>query len=203
MENFYELKAQAENGDARAQYLIGNCYYDGNGIDEDEDEAAKWWKLAADQGHLEAVFKMAGVCELEEKQEDAVNWLKISAEKGHALSQTALGQHYDNGLGVEENYSEALKWYKLAAEQGEPHAQYMLGCHHANPNWAIYEEAVKWFTLSAKQGHPYAQTRLAELYIEGKGVGKDFDEALKWYKLAAAQEEEEAIEWLEERDIGY
>ena len=37
----------------------------------------------------------------------------------------------------------------------------------------------------AEQGDLQAQVKLARMYEEGRGVPKDFDEALKWYKEAA------------------
>jgi TPR repeat protein len=46
--NFNALKALAEKGDARAQYLIGVKYDFGNGVLEDDKEAVKWYRKAAE-----------------------------------------------------------------------------------------------------------------------------------------------------------
>ena len=54
------LMAFAKEGYARAQYLLGECYNYGNGVDEDEEEAVKWYRKAAEQGHEDAQ------CELDE-----------------------------------------------------------------------------------------------------------------------------------------
>ena len=53
-EEFEELKKNAEQGDADAQYNLGNAYLNGNGVEKDLEEAAKWFKKAADRGHKEA-----------------------------------------------------------------------------------------------------------------------------------------------------
>ena len=39
----------------------------------------------------------------------------------------------------------------------------------------------------AERGDPQAQNGLGAMYYNGKGVAKDFKEAVKWYRLAAAQ----------------
>ena len=44
----------AEQGHAQAQYRLGICYDEGSGVEEDEDEAVKWYWKAAEQGHWDA-----------------------------------------------------------------------------------------------------------------------------------------------------
>ena len=39
---------------------------------------------------------------------------------------------------------------------------------------------------------PKAQTEIGVMYEKGKGVPKDYDEAVKWYRLAVAQENVDA-----------
>ena len=44
----------AEQGDADAQFRLGQMYYLGWGVSQDYEEARKWYRKAADQGHAEA-----------------------------------------------------------------------------------------------------------------------------------------------------
>ncbi len=44
----------AEQGDADAQYMLGNMYRDGVGVESDSDLAVDWYCRAAAQGHAEA-----------------------------------------------------------------------------------------------------------------------------------------------------
>ena len=44
-------KLAAEQGPMDAQYNIGRCYEYGNGVEQSYEEAAKWYQLAADNGH--------------------------------------------------------------------------------------------------------------------------------------------------------
>ncbi len=49
-----EFKPLAEQGDARAQYLLGVMHHKGWGIPQNDAEAAKWTRLAAEQELAEA-----------------------------------------------------------------------------------------------------------------------------------------------------
>jgi len=45
------LIKKAMSGDAEAQYLVGKSYYDGKGVKQDYNEAFRWFKASAEQGH--------------------------------------------------------------------------------------------------------------------------------------------------------
>ena len=49
-----ELTPLAEQGDAKAQFFLGNMYSIGQGVPQDHAEAVKWFRLAAEQGLAEA-----------------------------------------------------------------------------------------------------------------------------------------------------
>ncbi len=53
-EDVNQLMRQAEQGFAEAQYALGECYEEGEGVEQDLEEAAKWYRLAAEQGHEDA-----------------------------------------------------------------------------------------------------------------------------------------------------
>ena len=48
------FREAAEQGHAEAQFNLGICYEDGDGVEWNYDEAIKWYSKAADQGHEEA-----------------------------------------------------------------------------------------------------------------------------------------------------
>ena len=45
-----EWKPLASQGNAKAQFFLGNMYYKGIGVTQDDGIAAKWFKKAAEQG---------------------------------------------------------------------------------------------------------------------------------------------------------
>jgi TPR repeat protein len=51
-----------------------------------------------------------------------------------------------------------------------------------------FAEAIKWLRKAADKGSPVAQYNLADLYQQGKGVKRDFEEACFWLALSEQQE---------------
>lgn len=59
MDLMQNIRKAAENGEVKAQLLLGTMYEDGNGIKRDLIAAASWFKLAAQEGNPEAEYKYA------------------------------------------------------------------------------------------------------------------------------------------------
>ena len=189
--DWYRLAA--DQGNAVAQNRLGNCYYNGQGVDKSYTEAVKIYRLAADQGNAAAQSNL-GMCYyygngVAKDYTKAVKWYRLSADQGNAAAQNNLGDCYYYGNGVTKDYAEAVKWYWLAAEQGNAYAQNKLGwCYYyGNGVTKDYAEAVKWYRLSADQGDAVAQNQLGNCYYNGRGVDKSYAEAVKLYRLAADQ----------------
>jgi TPR repeat protein len=104
------------------------------------------------------------------------------AKQGNADAQFMIGYMYAAGEGVPRNDDEAVKWYQAAAEQGNSAAQFNLGKKYEGHNDA---EAAKWFHLAAEQGILPAAKRLGRLYLTGRGVPRDYDQAKGWLRRAA------------------
>jgi len=49
-----DLRTLADLGDAEAQWQMGVRYHDGEGVPQNDVQAALWFQLAADQGHVDA-----------------------------------------------------------------------------------------------------------------------------------------------------
>jgi TPR repeat protein len=50
---------QAQQGNAEAQYQVGQLHYGGKGVPENVPEAMRWYAKAGENGHLEAQYKLA------------------------------------------------------------------------------------------------------------------------------------------------
>jgi TPR repeat protein len=183
----------AEQGDADAQFNLGNMYTQGDGVPKDLAEAVKWYQKAAEQGSAKAQFNLGlrhafgeGV---PKDSAEAVKWYRKAAEQGDAKAQFNLGCMYGNGDGVPKDLAETVKWYRRAAEQGFASAQFSLGYMYDSGDGVPKDsaEAVKWYQKAAEQGFAIAQLNLGNMYCKGVGVPKDFAEAAKWYQKAAEQ----------------
>jgi TPR repeat protein len=109
----------AEEGNAKAESILGFAYYRGRGVAQNDTEAAKWFKLAAEQGDAPSRFTL-GVMYGEGRGvpqdfAEAARWYRLAAEQGDAQAQYNLGLAYARGEGVTQNAVEAHMWFNLAA----------------------------------------------------------------------------------------
>ena len=58
------LRKGAEQGNAAAQYCLGQCYYRGKGVRKNYDEAIKWFRMAAEQGYNDAQTRLNDMGEI-------------------------------------------------------------------------------------------------------------------------------------------
>lgn len=105
-------------------FAFGQAAYEGDGIPQNYLEAAGWFRIAAERGHLKAAHNLGLMCEqgegLPEDAAEAAKWYRTAAEQGHAGSQNNLGVLFENGEGVSQSAAEALGWYRKAAANGDP-----------------------------------------------------------------------------------
>jgi hypothetical protein len=52
-----KVEERAKGGDADAQFNLGVMYDNGEGVPEDDAEAVKWYRRAAEQGFAEAQYQ--------------------------------------------------------------------------------------------------------------------------------------------------
>ena len=55
------VRTLAEQGDAKAQFVLGTMYRDGQGVGKDLTETLKWWKKAAELGNVDAQFALGNI----------------------------------------------------------------------------------------------------------------------------------------------
>ena len=101
-------------------------YYAGSGVPQDVKTAAKWFTLAAAQGHADAQFQLGFMYKegrgLPQDKEAAVKWYTRAADQLHDGAQLNLGVMYARGEGVPQNDVYAHMWSNIAASQGYPGA---------------------------------------------------------------------------------
>ena len=213
-----EVKAttreKAEQGDAWSQHNLGDMYRKGEGVPQDDVEAAKWYRKAAEQGHALAQYYLGEMYDdgrgVPQDDVETAKWFRKAAEQGIPPAQFFLGLMYYRGHGVLQDYVEAMKWFRKAAEQGtfrvdegsrayevrleQDGAQYNLGLMYYRGHGVLqdYVEAMKWFRKAAEQGKAHAQWYLGEMYAKGEGVTQDEVEGYAWYLLANVKTPAEA-----------
>jgi hypothetical protein len=119
---FKKALPKAEQGDAKAQYTVGEMYEKGKGAVRDAQKAFEWYSKSAEQGNKKAAYKLGrayldgkGVSKNNRK---ALSWFKKAADQKYVRAEYYLGVMYENGKGVSTDYDEASKWYKRALAGG-------------------------------------------------------------------------------------
>jgi TPR repeat protein len=99
--------ARAEQGDAEAQLQMGMRYAEGDGVIQNDKEAARWFALAAKQGLAEAQYRY-GLVLLQgrgvvQDYKSGFSWIENPAQRGHAKAQYRLGELYRYGTAIDKS----------------------------------------------------------------------------------------------------
>ena len=158
-----EWRPLAEQGDPQAQFYLGIMHTNGEGVPEDNRQAAYWFRKSARQGHSQSQYHLgilyANGAGVPEDDPQAVYWFRKSAEQGDARAQFNLGVMYEFGEGVPEDDRQAVNWYRQAAERGHARAQFSLGLMYADGAGIPQDnvQAYVWFNLAAAGGDERVQ----------------------------------------------
>jgi TPR repeat protein len=144
----------ADQGNAQAQYNLGNLYLDGRGVVQDYKQALQWWRLAAAQGYSDAQYNIGVAYEnglsVPNDGKEAAKWYRLAADEAIRW-QYSLGNMESAGDRFTE-YVDAYKWFDLLSRfaAAERNAQ---GCrqqprHHrssmAGSNCRAQKRAQDW-----------------------------------------------------------
>ena len=75
---------------------------------------------------------------------------------------------------------EELEQWIQRAEEGDCEMQYQLGEYYYTGAKKDYRRALAYYLQAAVAGHALAQRRAGEMYMSGKKIGKNMNEATKW-----------------------
>ena len=123
------LKA-AELGHAESQFLCGQMYRKGLGVQANDKLALGWYRRAAKQGHLEGQMACGSI--YEEGRGTAVDlkralgWYERAAKQGCVEAQLKCGYMYYGGRAETRDPKKARRWLESAAENGNEEARKFL-----------------------------------------------------------------------------
>lgn len=159
-------------------------------------EAAKWFSLAADQGHLESKYYLGVLFHnglgVAYDPSRAVELLTPVANAGNAEAQYRLATLYFGGEGTQQDIETGFRWLRLSANNNFASAQRLLGLAYAEGGGIPqdYQEARTWLIRSidnetadfSPDDTPYF---VGIFYLEGLGVTQNFTEAAKFFEQSA------------------
>lgn len=202
-QNLESVKEKAASGDPYYQAILGDAYLEGEVVMEDDEEGAKWTKLAAEENNPIALYNLGdmykygkngrmGTSEGAEKGKKlylkAHKGLLSMAKKGDARAQTKLFLMYRIGNGVDKDEEKALEWQHKAVDQGFCIAQFILGVDTQSENLPL---AVELLEKAAEQDYHMAQSQVAGIYEggvlnDGTQVPLSPEKVAYWYSRAAS-----------------
>lgn len=158
------LLAKANAGDAAAQVEVGDCYASGKGVAHDAQQAAAWYRKAADQKsirgelHLAEMYRDGDGKKFPRDMAQAAAWYRKAADQGDAGAQGTMGMLYTLGQGVPQSDVEAYFWLDLAASVNSPNqAQYIANRQNVGTRITADELAdVEDRVAQWKAAHPRA-----------------------------------------------
>jgi hypothetical protein len=107
---FLQTHERAEQGNADAQFRLGNMYMYGDGVPKSLEEAINWFRKSAEQGYVPAQKK---ICFLSDNLREAEHWcLRASGAQG----EVGTLRHDEAGSRTQEQKAEAQRIVEQDAE---------------------------------------------------------------------------------------
>lgn len=192
-------------------FLMARALYDGNGIEQNINQAKAYYKRAIDecsdnkvigyaQGNLANI--LWDEINSESDKSTVINLYKESIKNGNEVSMYSLGKIFDDGNKVDRDYLVAYDYYRMAAEHNHPDAQAELGWMYDKGHGVSrdYYKSAYWYKLAAENNHVIAIVNLGTHYMNGNGVEcnkeKGFSLYMKAYSLRESDESVSALLWL-------
>lgn len=182
-------------------YTFGLSYYQGEGADQDYNEAFRWFQMASEKGSIEANFYLGQMYYqgqgIRQHIATAIKYFDMASNKGHAGALFMLGViNIENG-----QVNIGLQRLKNAAGKGYVDAQYKIGLILFDGNLISkdYVKAFYWFEKAAQKNHAEAQYYLGVMYANALGTEKNQDKSLSWMQKSADNGSEQAQNFLKSK----
>lgn len=189
--NFKELRNRAEEGDLEAMLQLAESLFVGDGIQEDKNEALKWFRSAANKGAPRHLMRLGVILCLEPPPignfSEGFKYVLRAAQSGLPEAQYFAAAELATGESVDRDLVSAAEWYRRAAEGGLAEAQYNLGLMYADGEGVAKDSAMalKYLTLAAERGDFLAMEVLSDAYERGLlGLMPDTLIARQWKERA-------------------
>lgn len=192
------LNQQAGEGHAASQHLLARAYLTAVGGPMNPRMALKWFRLAANQGHPQAMTALAvlqdtGVEKAQPGDVDAL--LEKAAKAGDPRAHLILYQRFQERIGEEGPLPAPAREHLLAAVDAKvPQALFEMGRRLIAGDGVEADggEGYRLLRLAGAQGHIPALRMMGEMFRDGGTVKRDPVKALALLEIAAQKGEVEA-----------
>jgi TPR repeat protein len=203
--SFLMLLECSNNGYKPAHELVAECYFDGNGTRKDWLKAIEFMKKYDPNYFLVKYYEDCLQQKNAEKNalKNSFTMLLEISNNGYNPAHKLVAKCYFYGVGTHKDRLKALEFMKKY-DNYHCYEKYFKDCcsdlqqilflaikytygeinYDGNGNDIIADKkkAFELFLYAAKNGYSPAFENVAECYLEGVGVSKNYEKALKWIK---------------------
>ena len=179
-----------EQGNIRAMYHLGRCYYFGNGIATNYDKAFNLFSYIANHGCDEMWLEL-GDCYLNGNGvgldiDEAIKCYERGVERTECnFCRMRLGTIYSdpNGGYFNRKLAEDYLTPLIDVENYRAEAEFKLGllCNNSGD----IQGAVRWYMLASEENHTTAMYNLGVIFFNGDLGAQDLDKAERYFNMAA------------------
>ena len=176
----------AENGLDAAQWRLGELYARGLGVEQNINKAIELRSKAAEQGNVMFQFMM-GI---------------MYATGGFADYSTYMfPDGYVYNVEIPQDAEKADKWLrqlnhkqlnKTEKDRLEGNGLFSFTLNQLSVEFikhSKYDKAIYWYQREAEMGYRDAFCKLGEMYLDGKGISKDYQKARELFEKAILDDE--------------
>lgn len=175
-------------GDDKAQFNLGLMHFHGKGVEQDSDQAFKWWSLASSKGNSGAQYNLGVLYEygngVEKDLSKSLELYALAAEQGDDKAKERR-----DILRVKALTPEMEEIYFKAKDEDIDAQIKLANWFSFDPQNPIkdYSFAFRCFGLAANQDNHVAQRFLGYMYQNGIGIDKNIKNAIHFYAKASQQ----------------
>lgn len=205
-EGFKWFKEAADKGNIHAIEFIGDMYFNGIGVDANEEKAFRYYRVAAENGLAQAMYNLGWMygtgTGTKKNYEKLSHWVTQSANLGNEDAKTVRAQlnrmektgEADNAKGAEalerKDYKLAFRHFSAAADKGSLDAMFNLGLMYEKGEGVKYDHnhAIYWYTVAGEKGDGGSSYRIGVIYYNGLlGKVPNYGVAIEWFERAQSQ----------------
>lgn len=161
------------------------------GPEEDWEQAVYHLRKAAEEGDLDAQYRMGVAYEygygVQPDAPEAARWYQLAANQRHPQALLALSLCRFNGKGIEQDSRQGMLLQEQSAWMGDAVAQYNMGLSFLQGDGVPMDETqgFYWMLQAAQQGHALAQGQVGMLYVEEQGPCYQPEQGVYWLEQAS------------------
>ncbi|WP_417454696.1 tetratricopeptide repeat protein [Kiloniella sp.] len=203
----YHARRGADNNSDASQFTLAEFYEKGHaGVAQSDEDALKWYQLAADKGFTPAYLGLGRLYEKIDDIDNAKRWYQRAIDEGDEYAIKPLArlkaQNADakqtagnNRKVVSSKSSSSSSGSNIAVEYPDEKARkssdrvweddkddFLVGTNaYLDGDFSL---ALEFLYPLAEKGVPYAQYYMGEMFDRGLGINKNPKAAVKWFKAA-------------------